>query len=123
MAAHDPALHGKLRLVSMSFDPDSDTPATMRSYGGSDIDPAAPAPWHFLTTASRSDLAPLLAGFGQDVTFANPAVPGQRSPIASHLLKVYLLDRTGTVREIYSTAFLHPLVLRNDVLTLLDEHG
>lgn len=123
IVAHDPALHGKVRLVSMSFDPATDTPATMRTYGGGDIDPAAPVPWHFLTTASAAELAPVLAGFGQDVAVLAPAGASQRARIASHLLKVYLVDRSGTVREIYSTAFLHPLVLRNDVLTLLREQG
>jgi cytochrome c peroxidase/protein SCO1/2 len=36
---------------------------------------------------------------------------------------VYLVDRDGWVREIYSTAFLIPQVVINDVKTLLLEEG
>ncbi|MDQ2822535.1 MAG: SCO family protein [Pseudomonadota bacterium] len=39
MIAHDGALCGRVRLVSMSFDPENDTPATMRLYAGSDARP------------------------------------------------------------------------------------
>jgi len=37
------------------------------------------------------------------------------------MLKVYLLDRGGEVREIYSTSWLHPALLLNDIRTLLRE--
>ena len=47
--------------------------------------------------------------------------PGQRVPTLSHMLKVYLLDPGGSVREIYSPAFLHQQVLENDIRTLLLE--
>jgi protein SCO1/2 len=110
VAIRDPALRGQVRLVSMSFDPVSDTPAS-----------AGPVPWHFLTTASNAQLAPLLAGFGQDVSVIAPAVAGARAPVLAHLLKVYLIDPAGMVREIYAPAFLHPDVLRNDIATLLQE--
>jgi len=120
IAIRDPALRGRVQLVSMSFDPVSDTPAMMRSYAGGDAS-AGPVPWHFLTTASNVKLAPLLAGFGQDVSVMAPAVAGARAPVLAHLLKVYLIDPAGMVREIYAPAFLHPDVLRNDIATLLQE--
>ena len=116
----DPALRGQVRLVSMSFDPVFDTPAMMRSYAGDDAKPG-PVPWHFLTTASAKALAPLLAGFGQDVSVVAPAAAGERPPVLSHLLKVYLIDPAGVVREIYATAYLHPEILRNDIATVLME--
>jgi len=119
MAIRDPTLRGQVRLVSMSFDPVSDTPAMMRNYAGGDAS-AGPVPWHFLTTASSTQLAPLLAGFGQDVSVIAPAA-GARAPVLAHLLKVYLIDPAGMVREIYAPAFLHPDVLRNDIATLLQE--
>jgi protein SCO1/2 len=37
------------------------------------------------------------------------------------VLKVYLIDAGASVREIYSTAFLHPAVLLNDIRTLVAE--
>ena len=120
LVTRDPALRGQVRLVSMSFDPVSDTPAMMRSYAGDDAKPG-PVPWHFLTTASTNALAPVLAGFGQDVSVVAPGVAGQRPPVLNHLLKVYLIDPAGMVREIYATAYLHPEILRNDIVTLLTE--
>jgi protein SCO1/2 len=117
----DPVLSARVRFVSMSFDPQFDTPQAMRSYGGEDArDPRGPR-WYFLTTASSSQLAPLLDGFGQDVSVAAPQGPGQRVPTLSHMLKVYLIDAGGSVREIYSTSFLHQQVLENDIRTLLLE--
>lgn len=121
LVAGDPVLRGHVRLVSMSFDPAYDTPAMMRSYGGADAQAGASVPWHFLTTASTVQLAPILAGMGQDVAVLAPRQPGQRAPILRHLLRVYLIDAAGDVREIYSTAYLHPQVLRNDIATLLQE--
>jgi hypothetical protein len=37
------------------------------------------------------------------------------------VLKVFLIDPAGMVREIYSTAFLHPRTVLNDIETLLME--
>jgi protein SCO1/2 len=116
----DPALRGKVRFVSMSFDPEHDTPAAMRSYGGREARERRGLDWHFLTTRNGRELAPMLDGFGQDVSVALQP-PGQRVPVLSHMLKVYLLDATGQVREIYSTSYLHPAVLLGDVKTLLLE--
>lgn len=116
----DAALRGKVRFVSMSFDPEYDTPAAMRSYGGTDAQDRHGLRWHFLTARNGRELAPLLDGFGQDVRVAaQPA--GQRAPVLSHVLKVYLIDRSGTVREIYSTSFLNPAVLMGDIRTLVME--
>lgn len=118
--ARSPSMRGRVRFVSMSFDPEYDTPAAMRSYGGAEArDTGGPA-WHFLTTRNGRELAPMLDGFGQDVSVAAPP-PGQRVPVLSHMLKVYLIDPAGEVREIYSTSWLHPAVLLNDIKTLLLE--
>ncbi|QNA91063.1 SCO family protein [Massilia sp. Dwa41.01b] len=118
-----PALRGKVRFVSMSFDPEYDTPVAMRSYGGQEARDRRGLDWHFLTTRNGRELAPLLGGFGQDVSVAAPKAPGTRIPVLSHMLKVYLLDPRGEVREIYSTSYLHPAVLLGDIRTLLMEQG
>jgi protein SCO1/2 len=117
----DPALRDRVRFVSMSFDPQYDTPQAMRSYGGADARDQRGLRWHFLTTSSGKQLAPLLDGFGQDVSLAREQAPNQRVPTLSHMLKVYLIDAGGSVREIYTTSFLHPTVLLNDIKTLLIE--
>lgn len=122
----DPALRGRIRFVSMSFDPAHDTPAVMRSYGGA-MARAGPAgetlPWHFLTTQSSRQLAPLLDGFGQDAELAAAATAGQGGdrPALAHLLKLYLIDADGNVREIYSPAWLQPATILGDMRSLLAE--
>ena len=39
----------------------------------------------------------------------------------SHVLKVFLIDGAGDVREIYSSMFLYPRLVLNDIETLLME--
>lgn len=111
----DPALRGQVRFVSISIDPRHDTPAVMRSYGGAAGRVGEALPWHFLTTQSPRQLAPLLAGFSQD---AAPDLTAAGLPALSHQLKLYLIDRSGAVREIYSPAFLQPATILGDMRTL-----
>ena len=40
-----------------------------------------------------------------------------------YVLKVFLIDRAGDVREIYSSLFLHPQIVLNDIETLLMEES
>jgi cytochrome c peroxidase len=37
----------------------------------------------------------------------------------SHVLKVFLVDRDGRIRNVYSTGFLVPQVVLNDIKTVL----
>jgi protein SCO1/2 len=120
--AATPEMRGRVRLVSMSFDPARDTPEIMRDYAGERTKDRRGVPWAFLVPASRGDLEALLDGFGQDVSkTANES----QSPAGElgHVLRVFLVDRRGWVREIYSTSYLVPQVLVNDVKTLLMEDG
>lgn len=112
--AADGTLAGRVRFVTLSFDPSRDTPKVMKLYGGSHVKRSAALDWYFLTTASPRALAPILAGFAQDV--ASPEDPALGA--YSHVLKVFLLDRDGMVREIYSTSFLYVPVMLNDLRTL-----
>lgn len=112
----DAALRGQVRLVSLSFDPTHDTPQAMRAYGGEHAR-ATDLPWHFLTTYSTRFLKPILDDFGQDVEI-ELSPEGTPTRARTHMLKVFLLDRQGRVREIYSAAFLHPEVILNDLRTL-----
>jgi len=110
-----------LRFVSLSFDPDHDTPAVMRAYGRGYAPDKVGLPWHFLTTRSHRELKPLLDGFGQDVWI--PTDPSAVTGPFPHVLKVFLIDRRGSVREIYTTSFLQPRMVLNDIQTLLLEEG
>jgi cytochrome oxidase Cu insertion factor (SCO1/SenC/PrrC family) len=114
-------LSERLRFVSLSFDPDNDTPKVMRSYAGTYAPEKGGLPWYFLTTRSRRELEPLLDGLGQDVWAA--ADSSARPATLSHLLKVFLIDPAGSVREIYTRSYLQPQIVLNDIKTLLLEEG
>lgn len=111
---------GRVQLISLSFDPEHDTPEVMRAYGGRHVKGGSPVPWHFLTTASKSDVAPILDKFGQDVS---TSATGQSDRELVHVLKVFLVDKRGWIREIYTTSYLVPQVVVNDIKTLLLEDG
>jgi protein SCO1 len=115
-----PDLRDRVRLVTLSFDPEHDTPAAMRGYAGRRArDDRGGVPWHFLTTRSARAVAPVLDGFGQDVRSRAPGGGRGAGRELSHVLKVFLIDRAGFVREIYSSSFLHPRTVLNDIDTLL----
>jgi cytochrome oxidase Cu insertion factor (SCO1/SenC/PrrC family) len=117
----DPELQRRVRLVTLSFDPAHDNPRAMAAYGRRMQGAGAGAQWHFLTTASRQALAPILDGLGQDLRVAadSHAVPGTEE--FTHSLKVFLIDADGQVREIYSTGYLMPQMIVNDMRTLAGE--
>jgi protein SCO1/2 len=121
--ATTPALRGAVRIVTLSFDPLRDTPDVMARYGGSRVrqDDGAP-PWYFLTTRSARALAPLVEGFGQDIRYTVDRSSGKPRRELSHVLKVFLIDPAGFVREIYTSTFLEPRTVLADVETLrMDE--
>ena len=113
-----PELAGAARLISLSFDPDNDTPEVMRAYGPESDDSSVE--WRFLTTRDRTDLQPILDGYGQ-YTLREYDHDGVYTGEFAHLLRVFLVDRERRVRNIYSTGFLHPDILMNDLETLLVE--
>lgn len=122
-SASDRELAENLRLVSLSFDPARDTPAALASYAA----PFKAAPdarrrsnWTFLTTASESALAPILEGYDQ-VVQKNVGTGEVFDGTFTHMLQVYLIDRAGQIRNIYSLSFLDPRLLIADVKTLLME--
>lgn len=119
-AAASPRLRDHVRLVTLSFDPERDTPSAMRGYAGNRAS-GGRVPWHFLTTRSPRTLAPVLDGFGQDVRIdVVRSTAGARREV-THVLKVFLIDPAGTIREIYDSTFLHPRTVLNDIETLLLE--
>ena len=113
-----PELAGATRLISLSFDPGNDTPEAMRAYRPKSEDDRVE--WRFLTTRDRADLQPILDGYGQ-YTLREYDEHGVYTGEIAHLLRVFLIDRERRVRNIYSTGFLHPDVLMNDLETLLLE--
>lgn len=113
----DPALERRVMLASLSFDPVHDTPDAMAAYAAEVRGDSSGADWRFLTTRSGAALAPVLQSLGQGVS----ALPGPAEDFA-HTVKVYLVDARGDVREIYSSAYLVPEMILNDIRTLALEH-
>jgi cytochrome oxidase Cu insertion factor (SCO1/SenC/PrrC family) len=112
----DPKLAERVRFVSVSFDPTNDTPSALARYAGEAAKDAR-LEWDFLTARSVKELLPVLEGFGQDVSVQLDAT-GHPTRTMHHMLKLFLIDRDGVVREIYSLAFLQPQVMLNDIKTL-----
>jgi hypothetical protein len=67
-------------------------------------------------------LRPMLEGFGQDLSVVLDE-NGKLTGSLSNVLKVFLIDRRGSILEIYTTSFLLPQVVLNDIRTLLIEQG
>lgn len=118
-SAEDVALAKALRLVSLSFDPVNDTPARMAEYAQLAADRPSAAPWHFVTTHSPAELGAILTAYGQAVNkkqnAADPTGP------LNHTLRVFLVDATGNIRNIYSSGTLDPRLVLADVRTLMLE--
>ena len=118
----EPALHGRIQFVTLSFDPARDSPAAMGRYAGSRVrNDRGGLQWYFLTTRSARELMPLVEGFGQDIRYTVDRTDHKPRRELSHVLKVFLIDRAGFIREIYTSTFLYPKIVLNDIETLLLE--
>jgi protein SCO1/2 len=90
--AKDQRLAGRVRLVSLSFDPTHDTPAVLAAHALKRH--ADPALWTFATGDERT--VDRFAGkFG--VTVVREA-----DGTITHALRTFLIDRDGRIRKIYS---------------------
>ncbi|MET0153540.1 MAG: cytochrome c peroxidase [Candidatus Binatia bacterium] len=114
----DPALRDEVRLVSMSFDPAHDPPASMRQYGAALASKGSD--WAFLTSASEQALTPILEAYGQSVRREYDE-NGRPLGTISHILRVYLIDKRKRIRNIYSSSFLHADTMTSDIQTVLRE--
>lgn len=109
-------LASHLRLITLSFNPEYDTPERMKEYGatlqGKGME------WHFLTTRSEQELQPILKNYNQTAEKIYDA-KGKFTNTFSHNLRVYLIDQRKQLRNIYNTELLHPDMLISDIKTLL----
>jgi cytochrome oxidase Cu insertion factor (SCO1/SenC/PrrC family) len=115
LVAADAELSRRVRIATVSFDPEHDTPARMSELRER-MRPTAD--WRFLTAVDPDAIAPVLAAYGQD---ALPLLDarGDRLGLFRHVLKVFLVDPTGAVRNVYSAGFLSPELLLVDARTVL----
>lgn len=117
-SAEVPGLREKLQLVTLSFDPARDTPEALSSFAYpvlADPEAARKLDWHFLTTRSLEELQPLLDGFGQVVDRSGDG------ETLRHLLRLFLVDDEGRVRNVYGLGMIDPRLLMTDIETLLIE--
>jgi len=114
----DPAIADDLLLLSMSFDPAFDTPKLMGAFERANRRDEAGAPWNFLTAPTQRELTPILKSYGQVLD------RGPKEGRIYHPVRVYLIDREGLVRNIYSFGMLDPRMVMTDIRTLLleEEH-
>ena len=115
----DAALAKNLRLISMSFDPEYDTPKRLAEYAEIVRDNHGGCEWRFVAPRSVAETAPILAAYGQAVN--RKADPRSGGGPFNHTLRVYLIDREKRIRNIYSTGTLDPRLVIADVRTLLLE--
>jgi len=117
LLAERPQLAKQVTLFLISFDPERDTPERMGTLRAS-LNPRSE--WHFLTSASNTELKPLLEDFNQPVA----KISNENSIWSGrfhHVFKVFLLDEANNIRNIYSEGFASPQLIMNDIETLTGE--
>lgn len=112
--AADPSLAARVRLLTISFDPERDTPQRMAMIRTAF---APKTDWAFLTARDEAQLAPVLDDFGQAVAKLRYE-DGTWTGLYRHVLKMYLVDEQHRVRNIYSTGLMSPELVLNDLRTL-----
>ena len=120
VSAKDAAIARGLQLLTMSFDPEYDTPKVLAEYSAA-LRQAKGSTWRFLTTTGQKELAPILKAYGQTVDRKRD--PNDPLGPYNHVLRVYLIDGGGQVRNIYSSGLLDPRLVVTDVRTLLLEES
>lgn len=111
-------LRAHAQLMTISFDPARDPPAALDALAAPkarDIAEGRVMPWHFFTGSSEAALAPMLAAFGQRVD------KDPDSDRLNHLLRMFLVDSAGRIRNIYGLGTIDPRLIMADVSTLLLE--
>ncbi len=104
----DPA---SVRLLSITLDAVRDTPEVLRGYMR--LYDADPSSWSFLT-GPAANVEPVITSWGM---WVRAAPNGQ----LDHPSRIFLVDQTGRVREIYNLSFLKAGWVADDIELLLDE--
>jgi protein SCO1 len=111
----NPALYNQIHLLSISFDPDYDTPNVLRSYGGAYTGQYTNEKfthWDFAAPSAK-DLPALTQFFNVGVT------PGD-SKTLTHSLSTVLIGKDGKIIDWYPTSEWKPSDVLAQIKTLLD---
>jgi protein SCO1 len=110
--AEDPALKGQVRLVSVSFDPEHDTPAVLATHAAKrKTDPAV---WTFLT-GDRVTIERFVGRFGIGLVAADK--PDQ----IGHNLRTALIGRDGRIVKFYTGSDWTPGTVLADLRVALHQ--
>lgn len=112
--AADPVLYSRTHLVSVSFDPDYDTPKVLRSYGGGytgRFTNETFTHWDF-AVPSKTDL-------GEVTRFFDIGATPEKDGTITHSLSTVVIDANGKIYRWYPTNDWKPDELVNDVRQLL----
>jgi protein SCO1 len=112
----DQSLAGTMRLLSLSFDPEHDTPQQLANYADAVRDTDSGCEWDFAAPKTARDLSDILTGYGQAVD--RRADPNDPQGPLFHILRVFLIDTEGRIRNIYSSGTLDVRLILADVKTL-----
>jgi len=111
-------LKNQVRLITLSFNPEHDTPELMAQYGRAFREGGVD--WRFLTTRSEAEIQPILQAYQQPVQKEYDE-QGRLTGKFSHLLRVFLIDRQQRIRNVYTVSVLHPDIVMSDIRTLVQE--
>lgn len=109
----DANLRNSVRLLSLSFDQETDTTETLAAYAKGFTTPDSS--WAFLRATSKQELSSILKDYDQSIV-----IEPDGSTI-SHILRVYLIDLQGNIRNVYSVSFLHADTIVSDIETVLQQ--
>ena len=115
-----PELRKDVQLLMISFDPARDDFAAIEAFVYpllADPEASKKLPWHVYTTENQQQLKPILNGFGQAIN------PDADNDVINHLLRMFLVDRTGQIRNIYGIGMIDPRLIMTDIETLLIEEA
>lgn len=116
--ANDPELYRKTHLLSVSFDPDYDTPQVLRSYGSSytgNYTKETFEHWDF-AAPTKTDLPAVLRFFDVGAT-------PEKDKTITHSLSTLVIGPDGKVFKWYPTNDWTPDQIVNDVKQLAAEQG
>jgi cytochrome oxidase Cu insertion factor (SCO1/SenC/PrrC family) len=116
LSTKDEVLRKNMRLVSISFDPEFDTPQRLATYAENVREEKSGCEWRFVTAKSRAELGPVLAAYDQAAD-KRPNESHPQGPLY-HTVRVFLIDRGGRIRNIYSSGTLDLRLVLADVKTL-----
>jgi protein SCO1/2 len=108
----DPALRERVRLVSVSFDPDVDRPPVLKAHAAKAG--ADPAVWSFVT-GDRDDIDRFASRFGVSIVREDPAAQE-----IVHNLRTAVIDPQGRLVRVFSGNDWQPADLLNELRSSID---